>query len=58
MFACTCRGRAIADLVIRERVVDIALLDPIARLGYNQYVRVCEASTMTRPRWPEDAVGA
>lgn len=51
-------GIHIADTVIRERVVDIALLDPIGRLGYNQYVRAREAFTMTRPRWPEDAVGA
>jgi flavin reductase (DIM6/NTAB) family NADH-FMN oxidoreductase RutF len=48
-------GIHIADHVIAERVVQIALLDPIARLGYNQFTRVREAFAMTRPRWPEDA---
>ena len=48
-------GIHIADHVIAERVVQIALLDPIARLGYNQYTRVREAFAMTRPRWPDDA---
>jgi flavin reductase (DIM6/NTAB) family NADH-FMN oxidoreductase RutF len=46
-------GVHIADAVLRERVIDIALLDPIARLGYDQYARVREAFRMTRPRWPE-----
>lgn len=48
-------GIHIADRVIAERVVQIALLDPIARLGYNQYTRVRDAFAMTRPRWPDDA---
>jgi hypothetical protein len=30
-------------------------LDPIARLGYDQYARVRDVFTMTRPRWPGDA---
>jgi flavin reductase (DIM6/NTAB) family NADH-FMN oxidoreductase RutF len=46
-------GVHIADTVLRERALDVALLDPIARLGYDQYARVREAFRMTRPRWPE-----
>jgi flavin reductase (DIM6/NTAB) family NADH-FMN oxidoreductase RutF len=48
-------GIHIADRVIEAGRVSIALLDPIARLGYDQYARVRELFTMTRPRWPEDA---
>jgi flavin reductase (DIM6/NTAB) family NADH-FMN oxidoreductase RutF len=47
-------GVHIADAVLRERVVDVGLLDPIGRLGYDQYVRVREAFRMTRPRWPDE----
>ena len=50
-------GIHIADAVIRDRVVDIGLLDPIARLGYNQYARVREAFAMNRPRWPKGGGG-
>ena len=48
-------GVHVADAVLRERVVDVGLLDPIGRLGYDQYVRVREVFRMARPRWPEDA---
>jgi flavin reductase (DIM6/NTAB) family NADH-FMN oxidoreductase RutF len=50
-------GIHIDDRVIRDGLVDIALLDPIGRLGYDQYVRVTEAFAMTRPRWPADNGG-
>jgi flavin reductase (DIM6/NTAB) family NADH-FMN oxidoreductase RutF len=45
-------GIHIADEAIVERSVDVLRLDPIARLGYNQYTRVTEVFTMTRPGWP------
>jgi flavin reductase (DIM6/NTAB) family NADH-FMN oxidoreductase RutF len=48
-------GIHIADRLIEGGVIDIARLDPIARLGYDQFARVREAFRMTRPRWPEDA---
>ena len=51
-------GIHIADRVFVNGLVDIARLDPITRLGYDQYARVREAFTMTRPRWPEDAAGS
>lgn len=51
-------GIHIADRVIVNGLVDIARLDPITRLGYDQYARVREAFTMARPRWPEDAEGS
>lgn len=44
-------GIHIEDAVIRDGLVDIALLDPIARLGYDQYARVRGSFAMTRPRW-------
>jgi flavin reductase (DIM6/NTAB) family NADH-FMN oxidoreductase RutF len=48
-------GIHIADRLIEGGVIDIARLDPIARLGYDQFARVREAFRMTRPRWPDDA---
>ncbi len=48
-------GVHVADAVLRERVVDVALLDPIGRLGYDQYVRGREVFRLARPRWPDDA---
>jgi flavin reductase (DIM6/NTAB) family NADH-FMN oxidoreductase RutF len=48
-------GIHIADSVIENGIVAIARLDAIARLGYDQYARVRDLFTMTRPRWPEDA---
>ena len=47
-------GIHIADQVMENGMVDIAKLDPIARLGYDQFTRVREVFSMTRPRWPED----
>ncbi|MDX6748613.1 flavin reductase family protein [Geminicoccaceae bacterium 1502E] len=44
-------GIHIADAVLVDGLIDIALLDPIARLGYDQYTRVRESFAMTRPRW-------
>jgi hypothetical protein len=41
--------------VILNGIVAIDRLDAIARLGYDQYARVRDMFTMTRPRWPEDA---
>ena len=48
-------GIHIADAVLVEGRVDLHRLDPIARLGYDQYARVRELFTMARPSWPEDA---
>jgi flavin reductase (DIM6/NTAB) family NADH-FMN oxidoreductase RutF len=45
-------GIDIADDVIRDGRVDALALDPIARLGYDQYTRVTEVFAMTRPGWP------
>lgn len=49
-------GIHIADHVIVDGVVDIVRLDPISRLGYDQFARIRETFTMTRPRWPDDAM--
>ena len=46
-------GIDIADHVIHDGRVDALALDPIARLGYDQYVRVADLFTMTRPAWPQ-----
>ena len=45
-------GIDIADRAISDGRVDALELDPIARLGYDQYVRVVDVFTMTRPEWP------
>lgn len=45
-------GIDIADEAIVERSVDVLRLDPIARLGYDQYTRVTDVFRMTRPGWP------
>ncbi len=45
-------GIDIAERVIRDGRVDALALDPIARLGYDQYTRVADVFTMTRPGWP------
>lgn len=45
-------GVDIADRVILDGRVDVRALDPIARLGYDQYTRVVEVFSMTRPGWP------
>lgn len=45
-------GVHIADEAIVEGRVDVLRLDPIARLGYDQYTRVVEVFAMTRPGWP------
>lgn len=45
-------GIHVADEAIVERSVDVLRLDPIARLGYDQYTRVTEVFRMTRPGWP------
>lgn len=47
-------GIHIADRVIEDGRIDIARLDPIARLGYDDYARVREVFSLTRPRWPDD----
>jgi len=47
-------GVDIADDVIRDGRVDALALDPIARLGYDQYTRVVEVFGMRRPGWPLD----
>jgi flavin reductase (DIM6/NTAB) family NADH-FMN oxidoreductase RutF len=45
-------GIHIADEAIIDGIVNVTLLDPIARLGYREYVRVRDTFTMTRPGWP------
>lgn len=45
-------GIHIADEAIVDGRVDVARLDPIARLGYDQYTRLGEVFRMTRPGWP------
>lgn len=47
-------GIHIADSMIEEGRVLIERLEPIARLGYDQYARVDSAFAMRRPRWPEN----
>jgi flavin reductase (DIM6/NTAB) family NADH-FMN oxidoreductase RutF len=45
-------GIDIADEAIVDGRVDARRLDPIARLGYDQYTRVTEVFSMRRPAWP------
>jgi hypothetical protein len=40
--------------VVKDGLVDVGLLQPIGRLGYNEYVRVQEVFTMERPDWPPE----
>lgn len=48
-------GIDIADDAIVDGRVDVLRLDPIARLGYDQYVRVADVFAMRRPDWPPSA---
>jgi flavin reductase (DIM6/NTAB) family NADH-FMN oxidoreductase RutF len=45
-------GVHVADEAIADGRVDVLRLDPIARLGYDQYTRVVDVFSMTRPGWP------
>ena len=45
-------GIYIADDFIVDGKVDTVKLQPIGRLGYDEYVRVSEAFAMERPEWP------
>jgi flavin reductase (DIM6/NTAB) family NADH-FMN oxidoreductase RutF len=45
-------GVHIADEAIVDGRVDALRLDPIARLGYDEYTRVVQVFAMTRPGWP------
>ncbi len=45
-------GVHIADATITDGKIDVLLLDPIARLGYDEYVRVTDLFRMQRPGWP------
>ena len=47
-------GVDIADRAIVDGRIDAFALDPIARLGYDQYVRVTDVFRMRRPDWPLD----
>ena len=51
-------GIDIADRVIVDGRVDALALEPIARLGYDQYTRVVEVFTMQRPDWPSHTPGS
>jgi flavin reductase (DIM6/NTAB) family NADH-FMN oxidoreductase RutF len=50
-------GIDIADEAIVDGRVDVLRLDPIARLGYDQYTRVAETFAMERPGWPIEVAG-
>lgn len=45
-------GIHLADEAVVDGRIDVRVLDPIARLGYDQYTRVVEVFSMTRPGWP------
>jgi flavin reductase (DIM6/NTAB) family NADH-FMN oxidoreductase RutF len=45
-------GVHIADDAIVDGKVDVLRLDPIARLGYDEYTRVSDLFRMQRPGWP------
>jgi flavin reductase (DIM6/NTAB) family NADH-FMN oxidoreductase RutF len=45
-------GIHLADEAVVDGRVDVRVLDPIARLGYDQYTRVVDVFSMTRPGWP------
>lgn len=45
-------GVHIADEAIVDGKVDVLRLDPIARLGYDEYTRVTDLFRMQRPGWP------
>jgi flavin reductase (DIM6/NTAB) family NADH-FMN oxidoreductase RutF len=47
-------GVDIVDEAIADGKIDVRTLDPIARLGYDQYTRVVDIFTMRRPGWPLD----
>jgi flavin reductase (DIM6/NTAB) family NADH-FMN oxidoreductase RutF len=47
-------GIDIDDRAIVDGRVHALELEPIARLGYDQYTRVVEVFAMTRPGWPPD----
>lgn len=48
-------GVHIADDAVVNGKVDILRLDPISRLGYDEYSRVADVFSMTRPGWPVEA---
>ncbi len=48
-------GIHIAERVLTDGFVDIAKLQPVARLGYLDYAPVTEAFSMDRPDWPVPA---
>ena len=35
-----------------DGLVDVTRLDPIARLGYRDYLRVTDSFSMIHPDWP------
>ena len=45
-------GIHIDDGIIKDGMIDYALLQPIGRLGYFDYVRINEVFSMQRPGWP------
>lgn len=45
-------GVHISDDAIAGGVLDTRRLEPIARLGYDEYTRLGEVFSMTRPGWP------
>lgn len=45
-------GIHIDDAMIRDGRVDARLLDPIARLGYDEFARLGDLFELMRPAWP------
>ena len=45
-------GVHIADEVIVDGMLDYARMQPIGRLGYQDYTRVGDVFSMPRPGWP------
>lgn len=48
-------GVHIDDAVLKNGMVDYALLTPMARLGYTDYTRITEVFTKPFPKWPPTA---
>jgi flavin reductase (DIM6/NTAB) family NADH-FMN oxidoreductase RutF len=45
-------GIHIADAVLRDGRFDVELAQPVARMGYMDYMRTGEIFSMRRPPWP------
>jgi flavin reductase (DIM6/NTAB) family NADH-FMN oxidoreductase RutF len=45
-------GIHIRDHVIKDGKLDLAVIQPVGRLGYLDYVHVTQSFDMDRPTWP------